>query len=68
MGRVPHLGRDGEEGRGTSVGKDDGGEGRDGLGESRFAVDNLVIGDPDAVLRSQRRAVLDADCDGDDED
>lgn len=67
VGGVAHFGGDGEEGRGAGVGEDDGGEGGDGAVEVG-AADDLVVGDPDAVLRGGGGTVLDADADGHDHD
>lgn len=64
--RFAHFGDDVEEGRSAAVGKDDGGNGRDGVGESGI-VEQFIVGlGNDSVLGG--RVSLDADSDGDDKD
>ena len=64
---LTHLSSDGEEDGSTAVSEDECRDSRHGLGEGG-CVEELVVGNPDTILRSEIRAVLDTDGDGDDED
>lgn len=66
--RLAHFRRDGEERRCAGEGKDERGDGGDGVGEG-WVGDDFVVGCPGAgsILRCAGGTVLDADCDGYDE-
>lgn len=59
VARLAHLGHDGEEGRCAGVSEDQRRQGGGGGGEA-WVLDELVIGDEDALLRSSGWAVLDS--------
>lgn len=65
--RVGHLGLDVEVGRDAAKRKDERGHGRHGAGKVG-RVGQLEVGDPDPFLRGGGGPLLDADCDGEDED
>lgn len=67
VSRVAHLSSNGEEGGSSSVGKNKRRDSRDGLSEGRV-VGELVVRDPDSLLRGIVRAVLDSDGNGHGED
>jgi hypothetical protein len=64
---LTHLGSNGEEDGSSAVGKDEGGDGRHGLGEGG-RVEELVVGLPDTILRGKIGALLNTNSDSDDED
>ena len=64
---LTHLSGDGEEDGSSAVGEDECRDSRHGLGEGG-SVEKLVVGNPDTILRSEVRAVLDTDSNGNDED
>lgn len=59
VARLAHLGNDGEEGRCAGVSEDQRRQGGGGGGEA-WVLDELVIGDEDALLGSSGWAVLDS--------
>lgn len=65
--RVPHFRDDGEERRSARVGEDQGGDCRDSF-LKRWVVEQLEVGLPRAVIRSECWSILDADRNGDYQD
>lgn len=64
---LSHLSSNGEEDGSSAVGKDEGSDGRHGLGKGG-SVEELVVGLPDTVLGGEVGALLDTNSDSNDED